>query len=266
MRSNTRSGRRSVPTSKASEATASMTSRVRKKTAQKPSRKPSKPPVATPKPKKTVAFDSNPLPPENSSPLPAPRPLQSTVEAPINLDSSPPPFGYILDTEVTLRIGTTKPYRESATFVLYNSIMEGIEGIFDKLKTASIQERDFKFARRSILYRPGCSKATWRHIQFEDFSFVEQSKLITAIDQYIGLLKPKRPVDYVDLKVEITIQVEALEKAFPRNRSVNEPSSDPPGEAVPTPRNSRTNQIIREQRATERAQEIAESMEHHYLL
>ena len=159
--------------------------------------------------------------------------------------------------------GLKQPIKDSAIYLRGDFDLADIEAKKDELLADYTEDRPCKMASCSISFKAvGPRAATWHSVRIQEFSFAETIKLLNQIDQSIQALKPREPVTDVDLKAEFSVQIEALEKAFPRNRSVNEPSSDAPIESTPKPRNNRTTQMIREQRMEQRQEEIRDSMDH----
>jgi hypothetical protein len=65
-------------------------------------------------------------------------------------------------------------------------------------------------------------KGTWKHLSLDNMSFVSGIHLLDIIDRQV--YKFKR-LDYVELKIEASVEVSALQKVFPSNHHVNEMSS-----------------------------------------
>jgi hypothetical protein len=97
-------------------------------------------------------------------------------------------------------------------------------------------------------------KGTWKHLSLDNMSFVSGIRLLDTIDRQV--CKFKR-LDYVELKVEVSIEVSALQKAFPSNRHINEMSSPlPETSTIIAGGGSRTARLLREAKQQEQAEAI----------
>ncbi|KAF2179537.1 hypothetical protein K469DRAFT_753843 [Zopfia rhizophila CBS 207.26] len=87
---------------------------------------------------------------------------------------------------------------------------------------ARLNGRDYEIESRTVGFRAGI-KTRKVLITLADFSQVGETKLYRAIDYQVS----KTPgVRLVEVSVEVRVRSRALEKAFKRNQSFNEPSSD----------------------------------------
>jgi hypothetical protein len=118
---------------------------------------------------------------------------------------------------------------------------------------STIGDRKYNWVGRHLMYKPNKRNVPWRSVTLVDFSDAVGEDLWEEVDKYV---RRSGGAQLVDMKLEIKLQCEPLQKAFPRNRSVNELSS--PAPETPTQAGSRTKQLLAEARADARAEAKAQ--------
>ncbi|KAF2679833.1 hypothetical protein K458DRAFT_490264 [Lentithecium fluviatile CBS 122367] len=175
---------------------------------------------------------------------------------PVEPATSPLPDGpmYDMEFEYALRVNKVVKVQDvdsshrSIFFMwdLEKKVMEMIQN-----DSSEIDGREYRIVRRSVSFRV-MPKGTWTSMTLEDFDIDAGERLCQAVDRKVSQFKR---FDRVEFRVEVTVDVAMFRRTFPRNRSANELSSDPPEDSLPSTRGTGTEQLLRQQRHDERRQQ-----------
>ncbi|KAF2279210.1 uncharacterized protein EI97DRAFT_430303 [Westerdykella ornata] len=175
--------------------------------------------------------------------------------------SSPPPPEprYDLEIQYTLRVNKRKEVEDSGTIPRRDFSMSIVEDKVEALivsEACSIQGRPYDWVARQVSYKVEHLKASWVKLSLTDFDISEDFRLVESIDDH--LKRYNKPVARVAVRLEVSIKVDGLQKAF-KAVTANEPSSEPDKD-LSTP--YRTKQLLREARTLSRVEEITASIDH----
>ncbi|KAF1966430.1 hypothetical protein BU23DRAFT_325996 [Bimuria novae-zelandiae CBS 107.79] len=272
-----RTGTTCVPTVKATQAPATMTSARRTKaTIRKPASKPASRSNKSKTASRNTREDSlsrrfpgllpnllgSPLsssPPPTSAPAPAPTPVPPAIAAAaVVVPSSPPRASspvpgpsYDMEIEYTLRVNRTTKVKHMAITTRRDFLIWDMEDMVETMvrnPASEVGGRDYRVVTIGIAFRAGrrakTSRSAFKHKTLTDF--VESGDaLMKDMDRAAEAL---RGCDFLEIRVDVKVEVTLLQKAFPRVYA-NEPSSPgqtntPPPVAAAVPRGSRTTQLL----------------------
>ncbi|KAF1980223.1 hypothetical protein BU23DRAFT_594525 [Bimuria novae-zelandiae CBS 107.79] len=224
-------------------------------------------------------------PPLSSSPPPAPAPTPAPAPAPtptpvppavaaaaVVVPSSPPRASspipgpsYDLDIEYTLRVNRTTKVKDTAVTTRREFVIWDMEDMVENMvrsPASEVEGRDYRVVAIGVAFRAGwrakMSRSAYKHKTLTDF--VESGDaLLSDMDRAAETL---RGCDFLEMKVDVKIEVTLLQKAFPRTYA-NEPSSPgqaitPPPVAAAVPRGSRTTQLLRAESQQETRRSMAD--------
>jgi hypothetical protein len=122
---------------------------------------------------------------------------------------------------------------------------------------AGVDGRELQITNREASFRVSTGRGSaWRHHTLKDFSNSELFRLLNRVEQLGSGYKNK----LIELRIEVSVEVPDLRKAFRRNRSFNEPSSEPPVTVAPS-RSTRTTQLLAERRTSDRVEALQTASE-----
>ena len=184
--------------------------------------------------------------------------IPSSPPAAIVPMSSPPPEEpqYEIEFEYSLRVNKVMKMKDSGhndrLFFLASSVENQFIDMISK-PASGVDGKEYSIINYTVSFRV-VPKGTWKHLSLDNMSFVSGIRLLDTIDRQV--YKFKR-LDYVELNIEASIEVSALQKAFPSNRHVNEMSSPlPETSAFVAGGGSRTARLLREAKQQEQAEAI----------
>jgi hypothetical protein len=152
--------------------------------------------------------------------LPSSPPIVLPVELP---QSSPAPeeAEYDMDFKFTLRVNGKRVLEDTDSFFQGTFWLNNLEDKVESLIASTgstIDGRDYIWQSKSVSFKAEHYKSTWTVVTIADFGFAELNRLLDLVNRSVKRYKQAKRVD---LKVELRVKVESLQKAFPRNRSFN---------------------------------------------
>jgi hypothetical protein len=187
--------------------------------------------------------------------------------------SSPPPgeVNFVMDITYQLRVNGISRVSDKQSISREDFLAD--EDLDERMTSMAAQPlstvdgRETSWQGVHVGYKVLHNKSSWQYITLANCSFAEFGRLFHHIDQYI--VRFNKPIRHIDFKIEFHAKVDALQKAMPRGRSANEPSSDPQPDIDGGPRTRillRQSRAERQARTEERVEDIRQSIDHRNLI